>query len=260
MTEPLIKHFGKEFMDNLHEYPSLTGNVRYYHRLKARVVEEFLTRQAGPTKVFLDAGAGRGPYSFLGAPLFKEVYCDEYNKDELTKAQEFIASQNLIEKVHIKNNDLRQTDYTDNFFDAIVCSEVLEHIPSREKAVKELYRVLKPGGRILISMPQKNSLFYRRVRLKLRHLINGPVPAIGHPDWETYQHLIFSSQDIEKLITDAGFIIKNRFGANVLPLGEKIFSLLYKVPLLFSIYLQIEFLLEKLLPRFGSFYFVEAGK
>ena len=41
----------------------------------------------------------------------------------------------------------------DGHFDRVICNQVLEHVPEPEKAVAELYRVLKPGGRIFLSAP-----------------------------------------------------------------------------------------------------------
>ena len=44
-------------------------------------------------------------------------------------------------------------DFPDNHFDALICSEVLEHLPDYEAAISEMRRVLKPGGRLCISVP-----------------------------------------------------------------------------------------------------------
>jgi ubiquinone/menaquinone biosynthesis C-methylase UbiE len=43
--------------------------------------------------------------------------------------------------------------FEDAFFDKVICSEVLEHIPDDKKALAELYRVLKPGGILAVSVP-----------------------------------------------------------------------------------------------------------
>lgn len=49
--------------------------------------------------------------------------------------------------------DLTDIQYPDNTFDAIYCSHVLEHIPDDRRAMRELYRVLKPGGWAIIHAP-----------------------------------------------------------------------------------------------------------
>jgi SAM-dependent methyltransferase len=43
--------------------------------------------------------------------------------------------------------------FADGFFDKVICSEVLEHIPDLNKAASELVRVLKPGGILAVSVP-----------------------------------------------------------------------------------------------------------
>lgn len=44
--------------------------------------------------------------------------------------------------------------FPDDSFDAVVCSEVLEHIPDYRSALREIHRVLKPGGRFCASVPR----------------------------------------------------------------------------------------------------------
>jgi ubiquinone/menaquinone biosynthesis C-methylase UbiE len=252
--------FKMEYMDDMHEYPSFFSNVRYYHRLKARIVRKFLENNQGLEKTFLDAGSGRGPYCLLASSFFKKVYCDEYDKEELSKAEIFIKNKN-VSNVEFLNNDLTKPSYGDNSIDIIVCSEVLEHIPEREKAAAELYRILKPGGTLLLSMPQKNSLFYWNVRRIHKETLKTPEPKNSNEDlWHFMQHLKFSHRDIENIAKNAGFTIIKRYGANVLPLGEALFSKIYKIPLLFKMYIYLEFILEKMFPKSASFYFIELTK
>ena len=49
--------------------------------------------------------------------------------------------------------DLTAIQYPDNTFDAILCNHVLEHIPDDRKAMRELFRVLKPGGWAILQVP-----------------------------------------------------------------------------------------------------------
>lgn len=249
-----------EYMDELHDYPSLFSNIRYYHRLKARIIRKFILNNYGLEKTFLDAGAGRGPYCVIASSFFKKVYCDEYDIEELSKAENYIKNKNM-RNVEFLHNDLTHTSYPSNSIDIAVCSEVLEHIPERQKAANELYRILRSGGKLLLSMPQKNSIFYKHVKKIHKELLSKPEPADTNNDvWHFMQHVKFSTRDIENIAKKAGFKVVRRSGANVLPLGEKIFSKIYKIPFLFRIYILIEFLLERLFPRFASFYFIELTK
>jgi SAM-dependent methyltransferase len=52
-----------------------------------------------------------------------------------------------------KDIDIMQINYADNFFDSILCSHVLEHVPNDRQAMRELYRVLKPNGWAILQVP-----------------------------------------------------------------------------------------------------------
>lgn len=54
--------------------------------------------------------------------------------------------------------DICHLPFADNAFDVILCNHVLEHIPDDAKAMRELYRVLRPGGFGVLQVPLKNSL------------------------------------------------------------------------------------------------------
>lgn len=49
--------------------------------------------------------------------------------------------------------DATKMNFKDNSFDIVFMIEVLEHIPDPRKAINEIYRVLKPGGRVVLSTP-----------------------------------------------------------------------------------------------------------
>ncbi len=50
--------------------------------------------------------------------------------------------------------DICDLPFADDSFDIILCNHVLEHIPDDRKAMKELYRVMKPGGWGIFQVPQ----------------------------------------------------------------------------------------------------------
>lgn len=97
----------------------------------------------------LDLGCGRG--DFLKA--FKNNLFDIKGSD--------ILDIN-IEGIDIKKFDFSKDvfPYEDSSFDVIFSKSVIEHINSAENFLKESYRVLKPGGRILILTPEWKSQMY----------------------------------------------------------------------------------------------------
>ena len=49
--------------------------------------------------------------------------------------------------------DIHNLEFESESFEAVVCWSILEHVPDPQKAVSELYRVLKPGGEIWVQLP-----------------------------------------------------------------------------------------------------------
>jgi SAM-dependent methyltransferase len=54
----------------------------------------------------------------------------------------------------ISQADVTRLPFRDETFDAVICSEVLEHIPDNRAAIAELVRVLKPGRNLAVSVPR----------------------------------------------------------------------------------------------------------
>jgi len=108
-------------------------------------------------KIILDAGCGRGFYLY-GISLYKFVK-EIHGIDISEKYLKIARSINKDKKVKIKKSSIYKIPYKNNFFDLIVCSEVLEHLEYDKKAIKELYRVLKPNGKLIITVPNLNFPF-----------------------------------------------------------------------------------------------------
>ncbi len=90
----------------------------------------------------LDAGAGPCKYK----PLFS--HCDY-------KAQDFMRYEG---EEHTYGEldyvgDLASIPVSDESFDCIICTEVFEHIPRPDLAVREFSRILRPGGELIITAP-----------------------------------------------------------------------------------------------------------
>lgn len=88
---------------------------------------------------FLDLGCGNKPYETLYKPLTQtRVGCDIIQSDK-----------NRVDVICLAT-DLK---FSDNNFDSILCTQVLEHVYDHQTMVKEIYRVLKPGGHIMLTVP-----------------------------------------------------------------------------------------------------------
>lgn len=88
----------------------------------------------------LDVGCGSKPYREL-------FHCDEYIGMEIDTPE-----ARLSKKADVFYDGIRMP-FTEGRFDAIIASQVLEHVFEPDRFIKEINRILKPGGSLLITVP-----------------------------------------------------------------------------------------------------------
>jgi demethylmenaquinone methyltransferase/2-methoxy-6-polyprenyl-1,4-benzoquinol methylase len=98
----------------------------------------------------LDIACGPGDLSFLAAKRFSEatIIGIDLNRDMLRKAEENARTHfpELQERLRFTQGDMSSLDYEDDTFDMITGGYALRNAPDVEKTVREIARVLKPGG------------------------------------------------------------------------------------------------------------------
>jgi SAM-dependent methyltransferase len=125
--------------------------------------------------VVLDAGAGTSPYR----KFFKHAQYEAADFAEL--GTKYAPLDYVCDITDIPVEDAR--------FDRILCNQVLEHLPEPGRAMDELHRVLKPGGRVFLSVPlfyeehQKPYDFYRYTQFSLRRLFEEHGFVIMRIEW-----------------------------------------------------------------------------
>jgi len=105
----------------------------------------------------LDAGSGPGMYALSIASEYPaRVLGVDIDTQKLKSAEE-IAKNVGLKNVKFGFGDLRNLkNIKNNSFDVVICSDVLEHVDKDEAAMKEIYRILKPGAYALITFPHWN--------------------------------------------------------------------------------------------------------
>lgn len=144
------------------------------------------------------------------------------------------ASPKMIEIANKKypqhnffKTDLASLDFADNFFDGIISLETLEHAPDPEKFLRELYRVLKLGGVLVMSLPPKTAELPLGV-YDLLFTNHGEGP-----------HRFLPSKEVKKHLKDIGFELILHKGTLLIPagpqflqkFGEKMINLFQKTPI-----------------------------
>jgi SAM-dependent methyltransferase len=126
----------------------------------------------------------------------------------------------------MRSEDLTRLSYPDSSLDVVLTSETLEHVPDLNAALREIHRVLAPGGRHVFTvpvLPTTPKTFARSVVLP-DGTIEDRAPRICHPggDWG-YPVFTEFGTDLPALLSDAGFETEVQFG----PVSEDDISQVY---------------------------------
>ena len=107
----------------------------------------------------LDLGAGMGG---LSVALLREfghqglqLQATDYNRDYARIAS--LRARRYGLELHITVAAGEQLPYSDRAFDMVVCLDVLEHVQDVDTVLREIYRVLKPGGIVLTTVPNRRA-------------------------------------------------------------------------------------------------------
>lgn len=127
----------------------------------------------------LDIGCGRGHLAYRlhehGHDVWlcdvKDIVCDNYKI--------FKEKKRFLE---VDFNETLRLPYPDNSFDFVTCTEVLEHLQNPRRVIEDCYRILKPGGKLLVSIPHITSLHKRLYFLLTGKILgfDGQLSRYGH--------------------------------------------------------------------------------
>ena len=113
---------------------------------RRRTVDHILARGGD----VLEVGVGTG----LALPLYDErvrVTGIDYSEDMLEKARRRVAEKDLGHVAALRQMDARQLDFPDASFDTVAAMHVLSVVPEPERVMREIARVCKPGGQVVIA-------------------------------------------------------------------------------------------------------------
>jgi SAM-dependent methyltransferase len=150
----------------------------------------------------LDLGCGFGRHAFESLRRGAQVVACDYSLAELKDVSAMFAAIEDEEAATLPaaahgtatNGDATRLPFADASFDRIIASEVLEHIPDDTAAFRELSRVLKPGGRLAVTVP---AWLAERVCWALSEEFHAPFVEGGHVR-------IYTEAGIRRQLRDAG--------------------------------------------------------
>lgn len=173
---------------------------------KKRVQTIFEWVDPQPQYLILDIPCGRGFYlnmfNYVGD---YQIIGAELDWDIIQMAHRNIGHL----EVPLHNANIYQLPYATSTFDAVILSEILEHIDDDVAALKEVYRVLKPGGVVAITVPHANYPFWWDPINKTletffnTHIQNGMFAGI----WANHVRL-YTMPELREAVQSAGYEIE----------------------------------------------------
>jgi ubiquinone/menaquinone biosynthesis C-methylase UbiE len=117
-----------------------------------RLLEERRMRKAGGTLLDVGTGTARLLIKIAAVPELKDVRLIgvDYFQDMVDEAAKAVAENNLQDRVELRQADAHHLPYEDNFADYIISRSTIHHWADPVQALREIHRVLKPGGIAII--------------------------------------------------------------------------------------------------------------
>ncbi len=170
---------------------------------------------ARPGQNILDLGGGTGDLTAKFSRIVGEkghVILADINNSMLNVGRDKLRDSGIVGNVHYVQANAEELPFPDNYFDCITISFCLRNVTDKNKALRSMFRVLKPGGRLLVlefSKPvlEPLSKIYDAYSFHL-------LPKIGElvaNDSESYRYLAESirmhpdQKTLQGMMDDAGF-------------------------------------------------------
>ncbi|MDQ1522176.1 MAG: hypothetical protein QOE47_100 [Pyrinomonadaceae bacterium] len=184
---------------------------------KANALENIrsIERQLGRRGRYLDVGCG------LGENLWAARESGwEYEGVDVSAAYLKWAAEHL--GVRGRQGTLEEANYPDNHFDAVTMSAILEHLYDPYATLKEVFRVLKPGGLFWFDAPNEDGLYMRMGNLYMKAQGRDWVVTLA-PTFSPYHVQGFNPRSLRRLIARVGFEIESfkMHGTVWRPTGEQ---------------------------------------
>lgn len=135
----------------------------------------------------LDCAAGTGELSFAAAVRAESVLCTDISENMLKTAKKK-AAERRKDNISFAERNIFDLQESDNTYDIVIAGNVLHLLDNPQDAVRELYRVLKKGGKLLL--PTFVTAGHAEKMLKIYEKLGYDASASYSP--ETYKEMLKS--------------------------------------------------------------------
>lgn len=127
-------------------------------------IAEEIKNHVGKDDVVLECACGTGLLTLPMAQICKEIVATDYSDGMLKQTQKKVSGYN---NVRIQKASILEIPFDDNKFDVVVAANVIHLLDDPGKALSEMKRVCKPGGKLIIptyvNKERKNSMVAAKI-------------------------------------------------------------------------------------------------
>jgi ubiquinone/menaquinone biosynthesis C-methylase UbiE len=121
------------------------------HKKTNQIVLSLILSHVEKGAKILDLGAGTGYFSSL---LYNTLKSKSLNPEEIIQASDYYPENFKFDKLSCQFGDFNTgLPYEDNTFDVVCSIEVIEHIEDQFQLMREIFRIIKPGGILVLTTP-----------------------------------------------------------------------------------------------------------
>ncbi len=172
---------------------------------------EAILYSAGSGSTILDVGCGNGHLLYQLRDRFKKLVGLEYSAHRLEQAKLNLSDDDFVPVLGSAED---MNEIATESIDCIVSADTIEHVPDVYPAVRELFRVLRPGGTLVINTP--NIAFLKKRIL----LLMGRFPSTSQPNEGLGSDILFDGghlhyftfRSLSLLLERAGFAVEQSIG------------------------------------------------
>ncbi|MBF9022620.1 methyltransferase domain-containing protein [Rhodobacterales bacterium FZCC0069] len=171
---------------------------------RRRFFQKILQTAVRRGSVWLDAGCGSGVFTRELAQLGATGLALDGSPEMIARAISEASDYGEVSFKYLQISSIEVLDDGDHAFDGVLCASVVEYLEKPDAALSEFYRVLKPGGALIVSVPCRHSIVRRSQKIIRRLGV-----LLGH-DFFSYLAISkhdFSMREIRSKLEDLGYII-----------------------------------------------------
>ncbi len=160
------------------EMTCASSNLNARIRVVLKLLKRF-TPPGGPARIYLTEQTTH-LYKFV-RERWPQAVGSEYFDDSLRQRLTYYLKHLVSERERLRHEDVTALSFDDQSLDVIISCDVLEHVPDYRQALSEFARVLKPGGRLLLTVPFMDQSAETTVRARLRE--DGSIEHLEEPEY-----------------------------------------------------------------------------